>query len=248
MARETVSNREKLFLIIKSLFIFVFLFLTIVEIYSVFMMYSSYIQSQSLYYFYLMHSRLQKKYFNAYIKGRRPTEGCPFHPPAEDGSPIRLSYLPKQILALGTIKGAQPVDVTSNTQVYDKFLSLYIQNNTQSKKKYYEFELQSAGTSTLNFLTNYIFNIWKGINICAVQFFYNDPRAYLLIPKPAQPETVTNSWCKQFTGDSTAQACGIYFDTDRWSARCRAGRGARRAQRRRGAGRRRSSRPPHRRR
>ena len=62
-------------------------------------------------------------------------------------------------------------------------------------------------------MTNYIFNIWKGVNICAIQFFYNDPRAYLLIPKPKQEETVTNSWCKQFTNNPTAQACRIYFDT-----------------------------------
>ncbi len=213
MAREIVNLREKIFLVTELIFIFAFFFLTTLELYSVFMMYSGYIQSHSLYYFYLVHSRLQMKYFNAYIVAKAPLDDCPYHPPPVDNSPIRISYLPRQIVAIGKFKQAHPVDVTSNTQVYDQFASLYIQNNTQAKKKYYEFEVQSAGVTTINLMTNYIFNIWKGIRICAVQFFYNDPRAYLLIPKPTERETVVNSWCKNFTGDPTAQACGVYFDT-----------------------------------
>ena len=213
MAREKVEFREKVFLIVEAFFILIFLILTIVELYSVFMMYTTYISGQTLYYFYLIHNRLQMKYFNAYIVARSPKDVCPFHPPAADNSPIRISYVPRQILSIGTIKQARPIDVTSRTQVYDSFPVPTIQNNTMAKKHYYEFDLQQAGSSTLYLMTNYVFNIWKGINICAVQFFYSDPRAYLLIPKPAQPETVVNSWCKQFTGDSTAQACGTYFDT-----------------------------------
>jgi hypothetical protein len=214
MAREKLEFREKFFLLIEALFIFLFFILTIVELYSVFMMYSIYIKSQSLYYFYLVHNRLQMKYFNAYIIARSPYDECPYHPPPEDKSPIRISYVPRQILSLGTIKSANPVDVTSKTQIYDNFPKPIIQNNTQAKKKYFEFDIQQVGTSTLNLMTNYVFNIWKGVNICAIQFFYNDPRAYLLIPKPKEyPEPVTNAWCKEFTQNPTAQGCGVYFDT-----------------------------------
>jgi hypothetical protein len=214
MAREIIGFREKIFLYVEAFFILIFLLLTLVELYAVFMMYSTYISSQSLYYFYLVHNRLQMKNFNAYIIARSPNDECPYHPPASDKSPIRISYVPRQILALGTIKASSPVDVTSNTQVYDNFPTPLIQNNTMAKKKYFEFDVQEIGTSTLNLLTNYVFNIWKGVNICAVQFYYNDPRAYQLIPKPANfPEAVANTWCKEFTQDSTAQACGVYFDT-----------------------------------
>jgi hypothetical protein len=213
MAREVVSLREKIFLIVEAFFIFIFLLLTLVELYAVFKMYSTYISSQSLYYYFLVHNRLQMKFFNAYILGKNPKDPCPFVPPDDYGKGFRIAYLPRQILAIGTIKHAQPIDVTSSTQVYDYFSQKYIQNNTQAKKKYYSFELQETGASTINLMTNYIFNIWKGINICAVQFFYNDPRAYLLIPKPTTPEEGKNVHCKTWTKDPGAQSCGIYFDT-----------------------------------
>ncbi len=68
-----------------------------------------------------------------YIIARSPNDECPYYPPPEDRSPIRISYVPRQILSLGTIKSARPLDVTSNTQVYDNFPLPIIQNNTQAK-------------------------------------------------------------------------------------------------------------------
>ena len=150
MAREKVEFREKLFMIIEAIFIFIFLILTFVELYSVFMMYLTYISSQSLYYFYVVHNRLQMKYFNAYIKARNPKDGCPYHPPPDDNSNTRITYMPRQILAIGTIKKALPVEVTKNTQVYDSFSSPVIQNNTQSKKRYFEVDFQTPGLQLFN--------------------------------------------------------------------------------------------------
>ena len=145
------------------------------------------------------------KYFNAYIIAKNPKEDCPFHPPPADNSLIRISYLPRQILAIGTFKSTQPIDVTSSTQVYDNVYKKYIQNNTQARKNYYTFEMQTQGSTTLDLMTNYIFNIWKGVHIWAVQFFYNDPRAYLLVPKPDKyPEDVVNTHCKKSTGNEGA--------------------------------------------
>jgi hypothetical protein len=212
--------REKIFLFIEVFFIIIFFSCTIFELLSIFKMYSIYINSQSFYYFYLIHNRLQLGAYNSFIKAGAPNAGCPSYPNRNQS--LQLSYVPRRILTLGSIENAALVDVSVTTQVYESWSPLdppadrVIQNNTIARKKYYEFDIQNKGNSKIELMTNYIFDVWRGINMCVLKMEY-EPKAYVIIPKD---DTISNTdWtsqdlqCKKITGDNTAQTCGYYFNT-----------------------------------
>lgn len=115
--KNFVSIREKVFMIIELILIFVFFILTIVDLFSIIKMYSVYLNAQSYYYFFMMHNRLQIKEYNSFIRSSSPFYKCPEYPNSNQS--LKLSYVPRKFLSLGKIESAKFIDITSDTQVYD---------------------------------------------------------------------------------------------------------------------------------
>ena len=157
--------------------------MTLFELVTIVSMYSNYFYMPQYYYFYLVHSRLKPVSYTSYIEPVNPIAPCPIYPEYEK-SESRLAYKSITILEMGKLKNIRSNDITNVTQIYDPvFPNNSIVNNTQIGSKFYNFEMQIPGNDTVELLTNYQFNIWKGVKMCVLPIYLTNPDAIILIPK-----------------------------------------------------------------
>lgn len=193
------EKRQRYCLYLEKVLIVSFLTITIIEMVVIVNLLNFYNTNSTKYFYTLMEDRLVIKDYLANLKAidknrfKLLGNKCP-----EPSTPI-------SILQISSFSKVNLNEITNQTLQpdYHPNSTTGVINITNSSHKYYNFDLNNTGNSTINFITRYQFVNWRKLFMCNYQIKLQSSDAILFYPKDLD--------CNNM-GKNVLE-CGIYFET-----------------------------------
>jgi hypothetical protein len=195
--KETsISEQEKCFLYMEIFQIFFYLLLGLLQFSFSLKIYVFWYTNSTKYYYYLMNSGITPSSYTTDLRIINDTsQKC------QDYG-LSMLYAKHEFMNINQIQLANLIDVTSTTYINPSSNSSFTQNNTMLGNLYYDVDINSPGSTTVDLLTNMPMYAWKNYSICNRMLNIDaNQEAFQIIP-------ITDS-CKGVYG-MYAVDCGSY--------------------------------------
>ncbi len=158
---SNLSDQEKCFLYMEIFQIFIYLIMAILQFSFSIKMYAYWSTNSTTYYYYLMNTRIVPPSYLVDLKIVNDSF-------ADCGSVgYDEIYIKHEFQNIDQINYANPIDVTSSTLKNPSSNSSFTQNNSLASLNYYNVDINSPGSTTINLVSAIPIFAWKNYSFCA---------------------------------------------------------------------------------
>jgi hypothetical protein len=193
---SNLSDQEKCFLYMEIFQIFIYLIMAILQFSFSIKMYAYWSTNSTKYYYYLMNTRIAPPSYLADLKIVNDSFA------ACDVVGYDEIYTKHEFQNINLINNANPLDVTSSTLMNPSSNSSFTQNNSLAGLNYYNVDINTPGSTTINLVSSIPIFAWKNYSFCYRMINIDaNQDAFQILP--------TTQKCKDIFGQYAVD-CGSY--------------------------------------